>query len=148
MAIRYETLDIPFPKAIRRKETKVWMKQILAQYPKRVGAIVCVFCSDAEILRINNQYLQHDYYTDILTFDYSENNVLSGDLFISLETVKSNAEKYGTDYMEEIYRVMAHGILHLCGFDDKTPEDKKRMQQKEDEVLRFLPLTIHPLSRV
>ena len=143
MAIRYETINIRFPKEIRRKETSAWIKQIAAQYQRRVGEMVFVFCSDAEILRINNQYLQHDYYTDILTFDYSEKDILSGDLFISLETVKSNAEKYETDYAEELHRVMIHGILHLCGLNDKTPEDEKRMRQKEDDALRLLSFNFH-----
>jgi len=135
MSIRYETIDIRFPKTIKRKETTDWIKKVATQYQKRVGDITCIFCSDAEILRINNQYLQHDYYTDILTFDYSGNDTLSGDLFISLGTVKSNSEKYGTNYEEELHRVMIHGILHLCGFNDKTPDEAKRMRQKEDEAL-------------
>ena len=148
MAIQYETINIQFPKEIKRRETSAWIKQIATQYQKRVGEIVFVFCSDAEILRINNQFLKHDYYTDILSFDYSENDTLSGDLFISLETVKSNAAQYETNYAEELLRVMIHGILHLCGFNDKTPEDEKCMRQKEDEALRLFPFTLHPsLSR-
>ena len=141
MSIRYETINIQFPKRMRRRETSAWIKQIAAQYQKRVGELVFIFCDDAEILRINNQYLQHDYYTDIITFDYSENDTLSGDLFISLDTVKSNAEKYGVQQEEELYRVMIHGVLHLCGFNDKTPEDGKRMRQKEDDALRQIPFT-------
>ena len=144
MSIRYETIDIRFPKTIKRREISAWIKQIVAQYQKRVGEIVYVFCSDTEILRINNQFLEHDYYTDIISFDYSENNILSGDLYISLETVKSNSEKYETCYEEELYRVMIHGILHLCGFNDKTPEDEKRIREKEDEALRLLPFTLQP----
>ena len=148
MPIRYEAIDIRFPKTIKRRETSAWIKQIVAQHQKRVGELVCVFCSDAEILRINNQYLGHDYYTDIITFDYSENDILSGDLFISLETVKSNSEKYETRYEEELYRVMIHGILHLCGFNDKTPEDEKRIREKEEEALRLLPVTFHSLPSI
>ena len=148
MSIRYETIDIPFPKIIKRRETTNWIKQIITQYQKRVGDIVYVFCPDAEILRINNQYLSHDYYTDIITFDYSKGDTLSGDLFISLNTVKSNAEKYGTNAAEELYRVMIHGILHLCGFNDKTPEEEKRMRQKEDEALSLLPFTFHPSPEI
>ncbi|MDR2805018.1 MAG: rRNA maturation RNase YbeY [Dysgonamonadaceae bacterium] len=135
MAIRYETIDVPFPPEIKRRQTANWIKQIIAQHRKRVGDIVYIFCSDAEILRINQQYLGHDYYTDIITFDYSENDVLSGDLFISLDTVRSNAEKYQTDYPEELRRVMIHGILHLCGFKDKTPDKAKQMREKENEAL-------------
>ena len=148
MSIRYETVDIRFPKIVRRRETTRWVKRIITQYQKRVGDIVYVFCSDAEILRVNNQYLSHNYYTDIITFDYSEGDTLSGDLFISLDTVKSNARKYKTDYAEELYRVMIHGILHLCGFNDKTPEDEKRIRQKEDEALCLLPFTFHPSPEI
>ena len=148
MSIRYETVDIKFPKGIKRREISSWIKQVVAQYQKRVGEIVCVFCSDAEILRINNQYLGHDYYTDIITFDYSENGILSGDLFISLETVKSNSEKYETCYEEELCRVMIHGILHLCGFNDKTPEDEKRIREKEDDAVRLFPFTFHSSLKI
>lgn len=137
MAIRYETIDIPFPRELKRGATTGWIKQIVAQYRKRVGNIVCVFCSDEEILWINNRYLQHDYYTDIITFDYSKKNVLAGDLFISLDTVKSNSEKFHTDYSEELHRVMVHGILHLCGFRDKSPEEAKVMREKENDALKL-----------
>ena len=148
MSIRYETIDIRFPKAVKRKETTAWIKQMAAQHQKRVGELVYIFCSDAEMLRINNQYLKHDYYTDIITFDYSEKEVLSGDIFISLETVKSNATTYGTNPTEELFRVMIHGILHLCGFNDKTPEDEKRMRQKEDEALVLLPFTLQSVPKI
>jgi rRNA maturation RNase YbeY len=86
-------------------------------------------------LRINKLYLDHDYYTDIITFDYSENDVISGDIFISLETVRSNSEQFSTDYFEELHRVIIHGILHLCGLKDKSLEDEKVMREKEDEAL-------------
>jgi rRNA maturation RNase YbeY len=134
MAIHYETVDIKSPQ-IKRRDTTNWIKEVAAQYQKRVGEISYIFCSDAEILRINNLYLKHDYYTDIITFDYSEDDTLSGDLFISLETVKSNSLQLGTDYDEELHRVMIHGILHLCGFKDKSPEDEKMMREKENEAL-------------
>ncbi|GHT00212.1 endoribonuclease YbeY [Bacteroidia bacterium] len=134
MVIHYETVDIKSPK-IKRRATTNWIKTVAAQYQKRVGEISYIFCSDAEILRINNLYLKHDYYTDIITFDYSEGDILSGDLFISLETVKSNSEQFGTDYDEELRRVMIHGVLHLCGFKDKSSEDEKVMREKENEAL-------------
>jgi len=134
MAIAYETADIRFPK-IKRRETTHWIKQVVGQYNKRLGNITYIFCSDAEILRINQFYLKHDYYTDIITFDYSEGDKLSGDLFISLETVKTNSEKFKTEFDEELRRVMIHGILHLCGYEDKTPEKKKIMREKEDDAL-------------
>jgi rRNA maturation RNase YbeY len=134
MAIVYDTADVSFPK-IKRRETTHWIKRVIAHHHKKPGDIAFIFCSDAEILRINNAYLNHDYYTDIITFDYSENDKLSGDLFISLETVKSNSEKFKTGYYEELRRVMIHGILHLCGYEDNTLAKKKVMRSKEDESL-------------
>jgi rRNA maturation RNase YbeY len=89
---------------------------------------------------MNRQYLNHDYYTDIITFDYTENGVISGDLYISLDTVGSNSEKFGVLYAEELNRVIIHGILHLCGFKDKTPADAQTMREKEDEALELLKL--------
>lgn len=134
MAITYQSEDIAFPD-IKRRTTTTWIKQVAEKHHKKVGDIAYIFCSDDEILAINKQYLQHDYYTDIITFDYTEGNQISGDLFISLETVKTNAEKYQVSYAEELHRVIIHGILHLCGFKDKTPDDEKVMREKENEAL-------------
>jgi rRNA maturation RNase YbeY len=137
MSISYNTVAVSAPKFPRR-ETSRWIKEVAAQYKKRVGAIAYIFCSDEKILRINRQYLQHDYYTDIITFDYSEGDEISGDLFISLETVKSNAEQFKTNYSDELARVMIHGILHLCGFNDKTPEEEQAMRKKEDDAINLM----------
>ena len=134
MAIVYETKDISFPK-IKRRETTRWIKQVIEHFNKKTGDITYIFCSDEEILRINKCYLGHDYYTDIITFDYTEKDRLSGDLFVSLETVKTNSEKFKTKYEEELHRVMIHGILHLCGYEDKTPAKKEIMRTMEDEAL-------------
>ena len=140
MAIIYQSDDIKFPK-IKRREISNWIKSVAASYNKKIGEIACVFCSDKKILEINMQYLNHDYYTDIITFDYSEGNIISGDLFISLDTVHSNAEKFATNYNEELCRVIIHGILHLCGFNDKSAEEEKVMREKENEALWFLTTT-------
>ncbi|GHT60589.1 endoribonuclease YbeY [Bacteroidia bacterium] len=134
MAVSYDAVDVPFPKIKRRVTTK-WIYLTIEKYHKKAGAVTYIFCSDEEILKINKQYLNHDYYTDIITFDYTEGEVVSGDLFISLNTVKSNSEKFGTAYEEELHRVMIHGVLHLCGFKDKTPADEKIMREKENEAL-------------
>lgn len=142
MAISYHTEDIAFPQ-IKRRNISRWIKQVVEKYDKRVGEISYIFCSDDKILEINKQYLQHDYYTDIITFDYTEGNTVSGDLFISLETVRSNAEQYGYDYPAELHRVIIHGILHLCGFKDKTPEEEAIMRRLEDDALK-LKETTHP----
>jgi rRNA maturation RNase YbeY len=134
--ISYETKDAPFP-TIKRRLVSAWLKQIITQYQKRVGDLTYIFCSDAELLQMNNTYLKHNYYTDIITFDYSEDDTVSGDVFISLDTVKSNSEKFHTDYSEELHRVMVHGILHLCGFRDKSPEEAKVMREKENDALKL-----------
>lgn len=136
MSVFYDAVDIPFPKLKRRVTTK-WVHLMIEKYHKKAGAVTYIFCSEEEILRINSQYLNHDYYTDIVTFDYTENGIVSGDLFISVDTVRSNSEKFGTTYEEELHRVMIHGILHLCGLKDKTPEDEKIMREKENEALEF-----------
>jgi len=137
MAIFYETEGISFPK-IKRRDTTRWIKKVIEHFNKREGVITYIFCSDEEILKMNKSYLNHDYYTDIITFDYSDGEKLSGDLFISLETVKTNSEKFKTRYDEELYRVMIHGILHLCGFDDQTPENENIMRVKEEEALGLM----------
>jgi rRNA maturation RNase YbeY len=140
MALFYEKLnDVSLPK-LKRREIANWLKCVIGQYHKKTGNITYIFCSDEEILQINKQYLDHDYYTDIITFDYTEKDTLSGDLFISLDTVKSNAEELGTNYQEELHRVMVHGILHLCGLNDKTPDEEKLMREKENEALALLLL--------
>lgn len=115
-----------------------WLKQIAAFHRRKLGDINYIFCSDKKILEVNIEYLGHDYYTDIITFDYDEGQRVSGDLFISLETVASNAEMLGIAYEEELLRVMAHGVLHLCGFKDKTEEDAANMRLREQEALALL----------
>jgi len=132
--ITYQTQNTNFPK-ISKRETTRWIKSVAQTYNKKIGEIAFIFCSDECILKINNDYLQHDYYTDIITFDYSEGNTISGDIFISLDTVKSNAEKFGESFEKELYRVIIHGILHLCGQNDKTPEQQTEMTQKENLAL-------------
>lgn len=135
MAILYQVEDVKEP-AIKKRAISAWIKKIVDKYHREVGDISYIFCSDAKILEVNKQYLNHDYYTDVITFDYSEKNVVSGDIFISLDTVKSNSEKFQTNYDEELRRVIIHGVLHLCGLKDKSVEDSKYMTKCEDEALR------------
>ena len=123
-----------FPK----RKTSAWIKRVAALYGKTVGNIAYIFCSDEKILDVNRMYLQHDYYTDIITFDYSEDNMISGDLFISLDTVRTNAEKFAVTYDSELYRVIIHGVLHLCGIDDKAPGARTVMERYENEALQLL----------
>lgn len=132
--ISYNTENVRMPK-IRRRDTSKWIRQVAANHGKKVGDIAYIFCDDEKILEVNKQYLQHDYYTDIITFDYTEEDVISGDIFISLDTVKSNSEEQHTDYDEELHRVIIHGILHLCGIDDKGPGEREIMEKEENKAL-------------
>jgi rRNA maturation RNase YbeY len=129
--IQYIAENISIPVLSIQKINR-WIKETAAEYGKKTGEIAYVFCSDERILEINKQYLKHDYYTDIITFDYSEGKLISGDIFISLETVKSNAEDLGVSFDKELQRILIHGILHLCGQDDKTPELRIEMTSKEN----------------
>ena len=112
-----------------------WLKVVAESEIKRLGDIAIIFCSDNYILDVNIKYLQHDYFTDIITFDYCEGNVLSGDLFISVDSVRENSEFFKTEFPEELNRVIVHGILHLAGYDDHTDEEKKLMREKENYYL-------------
>ena len=132
--ITYQTEDMRMP-AIRKRETSEWIKAVAATYNKKVDEVAYIFCSDEKILEVNRQYLEHDYYTDIITFDYTEGNRISGDLFISLDTVRTNAEQFGQPYERELYRVIIHGILHLCGINDKGPGERELMEAAENRAL-------------
>ena len=132
--ITYNTINVRMPR-IPRRATSAWVRAVAAAHGRRTGEIAYIFCDDEEILRVNRQYLEHDYYTDIITFDYTEGDVIAGDLFISLDTVRSNAEKFGKDYDEELHRVIIHGILHLCGINDKGPGEREIMEAAENEAL-------------
>lgn len=132
--ITYNTINVKMPAIARRKVT-AWVKAVAAGYGKKVGEIAYIFCDDEKIIEVNREFLQHDYFTDIITFDYCEDDRLSGDLFISLDTVRSNAELLGKDYDEELHRVIIHGILHLCGINDKEPGEREIMEAAEDKAL-------------
>lgn len=119
----------------RRRLTSQWLKFTAESEIKRIGQVNIIFCSDNYILDINQKYLQHDYFTDIITFDYCEGKTLSGDLFISVDTVRENALFYGTEFDDELNRVIVHGLLHLIGYDDHSEEDQKTMRSKEDYYL-------------
>lgn len=121
--------------AIKKRENNAWIKKVATDYGKKIGEIAYIFCSDDKILEVNRQYLHHDYYTDIITFDYTEDDVISGDIFISLDTVKSNSEEQGTGYDEELHRVIIHGILHLCGINDKGEGERAIMEAAENKAL-------------
>ena len=137
--IQYIPENVKMP-ALQKQRINRWNKEIADGYGKKTGDIAYVFCDDQKILEVNNQYLEHDYYTDIITFDYTTGNTISGDIFISLDTVKSNADEYGADFETELHRILIHGILHLCGNDDKSPELRADMTNKENKALGQLKL--------
>ena len=132
--VSFFTEDIRFLFKEKRLTAR-WLKFVAQSEAKRLGDISVVFCSDAYILDVNLQYLQHDYYTDIITFDDTEGLFIQGDLFISLDTVRANAEEYGASFEDELNRVMVHGLLHLMGYDDHTEEDIAVMRSKENYYL-------------
>ena len=132
--ISYQTDGTKMPD-IKKRETSAWIKKVADTYGKKCGEIAYIFCDDEKILEVNKEYLQHDYYTDIITFDYSEDDYISGDLFISLDTVRSNSEMLGVAYEQELYRVIIHGILHLCGIDDKGEGEREIMVAAENKAL-------------
>jgi rRNA maturation RNase YbeY len=132
--VRYFFEDIKFEYKNKQFNNR-WLKLVAESEICRLGDINVIFCSDPYILQINLQYLGHDYYTDIITFDYSEKPRISGDLFISVDSVRENAEFYGTEFTEELHRVIVHGILHLIGYDDHTDEDTAVMRSKENYYL-------------
>ena len=137
--IRYFTEDIDF--AFKGKSVhSAWLKAVSEEEGRRLGQISVIFCSDPYLLEINRKYLGHDYYTDIITFDYSEGDTISGDLFISVDTVRSNAEYYSADFKDELDRVIVHGVLHLIGYDDHTDEQSAEMRARENHYLERRPV--------
>lgn len=132
--ITYNTDGVKAPK-IKHRETTAWIKAVAAKYGRKTGEIGYMFVSDEKILEVNREYLGHDYYTDVITFDYDEDDIVSGDIIISLDTVKSNAELYAKSYDEELHRVIIHGILHLCGINDKGPGEREIMERAENRAL-------------
>lgn len=135
--IRYSNDSIEMPEIDERRLNR-WIKAVAADYGFSVGNINYIFCSDERELAVNREFLGHDYYTDVITFDYSTGTTLNGDIFISLDTVKSNAEMVGVSFNEELRRIIIHGVLHLTGQGDKTPETKIQMTAKENKALEKL----------
>lgn len=132
--VTYTTENVRMPN-IRRRDTTAWIRRVAATYNKRVGEVGYLFCDDEHILQVNREYLGHDYYTDIITFDYCEDDTLNGDLVISLDTVRTNADLFHRPYDEELHRVIIHGILHLCGLNDKGPGEREQMEAAENRAL-------------
>ena len=137
--IRYFQEDIRF-ELKQKMQNNRWLKMVAGSEMRRIGAVNIIFCSDNYILDVNMKYLQHDYFTDIITFDYCEKDILSGDLFISIDSVRENAQFYGTEFVDELNRVMVHGLLHLIGYDDHTEDEIAVMRSKENYYLSQRPL--------
>ena len=134
--ISFQTKNVEMP-GLDYARVEKWLGEVAALYSRRLGNLNYLFCDDEEILRVNLQFLNHDYFTDIITFDYSHRDKVNGDIFISLDTVKSNAEERGEQYDRELLRVLVHGVLHLCGIDDKGPGEREIMEQAEDNALEI-----------
>ena len=137
MEITFQSEGVNHPQIDEAKTAK-WIESVAKLYNKEVGEISFLFCNDEKILEVNQQYLNHDFYTDIITFDYSEENTISGDIIISLQTVESNSQMYNTRFIEELHRVIIHGILHLSGLNDSTKEEEKVMRDAENSALKIL----------
>ena len=138
--ITFHADNIEMP-TINFPQVERWIKAIAAQYGYSVGELNYIFCDDDKILSVNQEFLQHDYFTDVITFDYSTRTRVNGDIYISLDTVASNAQQVGTPYIQELHRIIIHGLLHLTGQADKTPETKAQMTAKEEDALQRI--TIH-----
>ena len=134
--ITYNADGVKMPK-IKRKDTTAWIKAVAQTYGKKVGEVGYMFVNDEKILEINNEYLGHDYYTDVITFDYDEDDVVNGDIVISLDTVRTKAELFDKAFEDELYRVIIHGILHLCGLNDKGPGEREIMEKAENKALEM-----------
>lgn len=133
----WEALNVEMP-SFNLALVERWIEQVALNHNRMLGPLTYVFCNDDKIIEVNREFLQHDYYTDIITFDYSRSRMVSGDMFISLDTVASNAAMAGCDYERELMRVVVHGVLHLCGINDKGPGEREIMEAHEDEALALL----------
>lgn len=134
MPINYQSQDIKFVLRDKRKVSK-WINDVIKFHQKKLGNVSYIFCSNQYILELNQQYLNHNYFTDIITFDYCYDNKVEGDIFISIDTVLDNSHRFKTNFNDELLRVIIHGVLHLVGFSDKTAKQQKQMRVLEDEAL-------------
>jgi len=137
MSISYYNEDVTIPKFSKRDITR-WVKNVIEIEGKKPGDISFIFCSDEYLLDVNKRYLDHDYYTDIITFDYVEDLIISGDIFISVDRITENANTFAVSFNEELYRILIHGVLHLLGFKDKEPDEKSVMTENENKYLKLL----------
>lgn len=138
MNITWLTENVDFPEVIEKAIVEPWLAKVAEAHGKIPGTLTYILTDDEGILAVNRKFLNHDYYTDIITFDYSKRSMVSGDIYISLDTVATNAEQFGQNPVRELHRVLAHGLLHLCGINDKGPGEREIMEQHEDAALELL----------
>ncbi len=141
IAVDYIAEKVELPK-FNREAVKWWIEHVACMHNKSVGRLTYIFCDDEYMLETNRKYLSHDYYTDIITFDYSNKRRISGDMVISLDTVLSNSRQFAKNYEEELMRVLIHGVLHLCGINDKGPGEREIMERCENEAIAILPANV------
>lgn len=135
--IEWTTQGVEMP-GINVQNLHDWLTKVAADHNRIIGELTYIFCDDSRIIEVNRKFLNHDYFTDIITFDYSRGRMISGDMFISLDTVRTNAEGLGTDPLTELHRVIVHGLLHLCGINDKGPGEREIMERHENAALAIL----------
>ena len=139
--ILYNVVNTEMP-PINQQKVSEWVHRVAATYQRHVGDISFIFVDDEEILHVNREFIGHDYYTDHIGFDYSQGATISGDIYIGVDTVRTNSEQIGCDYIEELHRVIIHGVLHLCGIDDKGPGERAIMEEAEDKALKLWKISI------
>ena len=135
--IQWTSQEVEMPD-INQPLLEKWIREVAAIHNRIIGPLTYIFCNDPKILEVNKQFLNHDYLTDIITFDYTHGRRVSGDMFISLDTVRSNSELVGATYQSELHRVIIHGLLHLCGINDKGPGEREIMEANENQALDLL----------
>ena len=135
MSIWFNSIEVRDPLRGIKKVSKEWIKAIIKEENRKLGAVNFVFCTDDYLLKMNKEFLNRNYLTDVISFDLKQENEISGDIFISIERIQENAKKYGVTFLEELIRVMAHGLLHLIGYNDQNAEEKRDMSLKEDYYL-------------
>ena len=139
--ISWQAQNVEMPE-LDRQRLALWLQKVTEEHNRILDGLGYIFCDDETILDVNRQFLSHDYYTDIITFDYSNRRRISGDMVISLDTVRTNAEQFAKSYDSELLRVIIHGVLHLCGINDKGPGEREIMEQHENEALAIVPSNI------
>jgi rRNA maturation RNase YbeY len=138
--IYFHNETTPFPFKGKKQSAKMQIRALIESENRRVGDLCFIFCTDDFLLDINTKYLHHNYYTDVITFDYTVDDTVAGDIFVSVERVAENAKTFGASFNHELSRVMYHGILHLCGYNDTSDDEKKKMSEKENFYLETLSI--------